>query len=277
MTDITKHDWKERRDKLISILEDTVTLLEKMSLSFENDYHPKRISDFRYLCYGYILISKNNIIGSLLLSKNRLVHQLHHISRNMMEMVTTLTYINDEKSTLEEKVRRFFDYQCVITNKHLDTLKRFPEIPQEFRNEKDDSIIEDNYKIFLSRYKNGNKKVNVNCWSGHDIPQMIEKISDEKKRNDLFRGYSLISKTNNQYVHPSIEYIKKITDEKYRKDVTDNTNNQMEVFLLESIIISVSQIIEIYLEHFQKNRQTFLDESHELEKRFRNKLLDVNT
>jgi Family of unknown function (DUF5677) len=275
MTDITKHDWGKRRDKIIPILEDTIILLEDMSRSFQNDYHINKISHFRSLCYGYILISKYNINTSLLLFRNKKMYQVHYISRNMIEMVINLFYINSDKSERKERVKRFFDYRYVQEYNLLDTLKHFPEEFREFRNKNQEVKTEKNYNKYKSRYKITQKF--VTDWSGISLYQRIEKISDEQKRKFLLRFYYLTTRNDNQYVHPSTKYIRSIIDEEFRTGVNDDKNKMVESSLLESIFISVSMIIGIYLEHFQKNRQIFRNKYDELETRFRNIPSKINT
>ncbi len=273
MTDSNKHDWGKRKNTLISILEDTITLLDDISHSFQNDYPQTRISHFRYLCFGYILISRDNIRTSLLLLRNNMIYQVHNYCRNMFEMVVNLTYINDDKSEMEKKLKRFFDYKYVQEYNLLDTLKQYPTIVPELKKENKDSIIQENYNHYILHY-NIKKKV-VTDWSGLSLYKMMKNISDEKKRDDLLKGYLMFNRINNQYVHPSIEFIGRIIEEEYQNDVNDDYKNQILVSLLESIYVSVFLIIEIYLDHFQKNRQTFRNKCNELETRFKNMSLNV--
>jgi len=263
-----EHNWEQRKEIIISILEDTITLLEDMSHSFQKDYHPKRISPFRHLCFGYLLITKNNIITSLLLIKNNMMYQIHYISRNMYEMVINLSYINTDKTKLEERVQRFFDFRICQKYNCLDTMNKYPEIHQGFRTLEKDYMIQDEYNKYLSKYYKNDKKRVILYWSGISLYQMINSILDDKKRDNLLRGYYWVDKINNQYIHPSYEYIKNVIDDEYVSSVKSDDRYKNELYLLEVIYISVFMIIEIYLEHFQKNRLLFRKRHNQLEMRF---------
>ena len=260
-----EQDWNQRRAIIISILQDTITLLEEMSSSFRHDYHPKRITNFRLLCYGYLVISKNNIKTSLLLIENGLLYQIHPISRSIFEIVVNLNYIDADDSERNERTKRFFDYQYVDRYNVLHTMESISEIPQDVRTKEQDDKIQHDYSEYLKRYNMQKRERGITNWSGFNLVEMIQRIPDDNRRNDLLKGYKLVPKIDNQYIHPSIEYLKNIVRDEYH----DNLDRDLsEVRLLESIYLSTSKIIEIYLKHFQKNRMVFQRRADEIERRF---------
>jgi hypothetical protein len=268
MTDNNIHDWTNKKDQIISILEDTVTVLDDISNLFQN-YYPSEMSDFCYLCYGYIIISKHNIITSLFLLRNKMIYQVHYFSRNMFEMMTNLTYITDDKSKLEERIKRFFDYEKVQLYNQLKPLKEIPEL-FPFRNETEEINVQNDYNNYMSLYYNKKNSKRIGKWSGLNLKEMINLITDERKRNHLLMRYNLMTQLNNQYVHPSIEYIKGIIREEYGLNDKYGEKDQMAVYLLQSIYMSISMIISLYVEQFLINDHTIINKCYELEKRFRN-------
>ena len=190
----------------------------------------------------------------------------------MFEMVVNLYYINDDKSEREERLKRFFYYDVVLQYNTLEIYRHIPEMSRDFGFEKHDSRIQSEYNQYKSRYKIKN---NVPNWSGYNLLDMINKISDEGKRNDLFNGFYLLTKNNNMYVHPSIKYIKNIIDEEYGDGFKHK--DAMLLSLLESVFVSVIHIKDIYLEHFQKNRQYFRNKCNELKTRHEKIRSQLNT
>jgi len=79
---------------------------------------------------------------------------------------------------------------------------------------------------------------------------MINTITNNYKKNDFLIGYDIMNRPNNQYLHPNVEYVRNIVkDESERK-----IDYKIRVAQLESIYVSSSQIIEKFLDNFQKNR-----------------------
>ncbi|GEM_PF-5309295 len=70
-----------------------------------------------------------------------------------------------------------------------------------------------------------------------------------------------MNRTNNYFLHPTVEYLKNI--------IKGKVDPKIRVALLESIYVSVSQIIETYLENFQKNRPLFRQRFEEIENGYR--------
>ena len=144
----------------------------------------------------------------------------------------------------------------------MQTMDKHQIIPQEFRTRKADEEIEKSFFVFCEKYKTKNeKKPNLNTWSGINLLEMIDTITDSHKKHDLLIGYDIMNRPNNYFLHPTVEYLKNI--------IKGKVDPKIRVALLESIYVSVSQIIEKYLENFQKNRPMFSQRFEEIENRYR--------
>jgi hypothetical protein len=247
----TEQDWKKREEAIIPILEETIKLMQDMTYSFQNDYPSKRISLFRQICAGYLMIGKNNAKASLLLIENNLTYQIHYISRNMFEMVVTLHFIDNDKLRRDELAQRFFDYTSIQRYKVMEAMNKNRSIPQEFRTEEMDKEIEKKFNSFLKNYRTKEgKPPRTDTWSGLSLPEMINTITNNYKKNDFLTGYDIMNRPNNQYLHPTVEYVKNIVKDELER----NVDYKIRVSQLESIYVSSSQIIEKFLDNFQKNR-----------------------
>lgn len=190
-------DWKNIEKRVLPLFREEIKLMEDMAKSTVAPYVMRhKLYQFRQVCLGYLLITKNNAQATIRLIKANLVHQIHYISRNTFEMVVTLYYIDNNKSQKDILTGRYFDYSKVQAYEAMKMINEYPEIFGGIGNEERDKQIQKGYDDFVSRYKTGDKKLNLKTWSGKNLRQMIEDITDDEIKIDLLHRYRLMVRLN---------------------------------------------------------------------------------
>ena len=265
--------WSDAEDKTTQIYLDEIKLMDEMIESVKNNYQLNRMTLFRALCFGVLIICRDNAKAGLLLVKENLIHQVHYISRNMFEMIVNLCFIDNEDSKRQELVERFFEYRIVHAFKALKTMKKYPSIPQSVRTEQKDADIEEGYNDFRNKYKDANEKINLSKWSGKTLPDMINCIKDAELRENLMTGYEIMNETNNRFLHLSYDYVRTVIEGEYER-VTDY---QARYTQLSSLMVSADLTIKKYFIHFQKNRPAFKIKYDDIDKRHAQVQMEVVT
>jgi hypothetical protein len=263
MVDSRIESWREIEDEISQIYVEELSLLDEMIESVKNNYQSNRMTPFRLLCFGILIICRDNAKAGLLLIKQDLIHQVHYISRNMFEMIVNLCFIDNEESKRGELVERFFDYGIVNGFKTLNKMNKYPLIPQSERTEQRDRDIENGYNHYKNKYKDVKGKVNLKTWSGKTLPEMIKCVKDPKLCENLMTGYDIMNETNNLFLHLSNEYVRTVIKGEF-EGVTDY---QMRYTQLSSLMLSADLIIKKYFIHFQKNRPAFRRKYDDIERR----------
>lgn len=248
-TSIAHNGWRGIEERVITVFKEKIKLMDDMAESAIQNYHPKKIHPFRELCLGYLVIANNNSKAALRLIEDNFVHQVHYISRNMFEMITTLYCIDDDKSKKDDLIERYFKYNAsIVPYKAMRTMKRYPRAFEGIRTDEMDEEIMNARTDFKKTY--GEK---IQTWSGKSTPEMIEDIKNLEIRNDLMKRYCIMVQANNNFLHPTRQYI--ITA---IKDFTSkNTDHKVRVMQLHSVSISADLIIRKFLDNFPKGRPVF--------------------
>jgi len=209
-----KDEWGKRYNKIIPVIEKQIIFLEEIITSFMENNDVNRISDFQLLCFGYLIIAKNNLKATYLLVMNNLYHQAHFIRRNMFEMALNLFYMEHNIDYARDVlVERYFDHGAVRSYDALLTMLRHPEGFENIRNEVKDQTVMTGYQNYLDKYE---LKKRPQYWSGKNPRQMIDRISDNKLQSLFLEDYELLNKIDNWQLHPSAYYVKiAIDDEEF--------------------------------------------------------------
>jgi hypothetical protein len=129
----------------------------------------------------------------------------------------------------------------------------YPEPFVGIRTEEKDKEVESNYKAFITRFTKDGKKPDLKTWSGKTIDKMIDSLTNKELKTDLLRRYRIMISMNNNFLHPTPQYLKKsILD--YLKAETDY---KVRIMQLHSITTTMDLIIQKFLEHFPKGRPAF--------------------
>lgn len=248
MTD-TLIKWKDIEKRLIPIFEIEIQLMDDITASVIKNYHPKKIYPFREICLGYLLIAHSNAKATLFLINENLVHQVHYISRNTFEMVTTLYYIDDDESKKDALVERYFKFNASIVP--FKAMKAMHEYPETFReittNERDKEILRE-HDAYIKMYGK-----NTQTWSGKNLPDMIKSLKDDETKNDLLKRYKLMVNMNNNFLHPTRQYIIQSIKDAIKREV----DYKIRVMQLHSVSTSADLIIHKFLDNFPKGRPAF--------------------
>jgi hypothetical protein len=173
----------------------------------------------------------------------------------MFEMVLTLYYIDDDMNKKNERISRFFEYNDSIKrNQARQVVLKYPEIFGEIRRKDIEDEIDHKVIEFKEKYKKQEgKKVNDRTWSGLTMPQMIEAITDSSLKTQLTREYDIMTAMNNNFLHPTKQYLKIVFKEFYSKEI----NYKDRVMHMSSVLSMSYMIIEICLSQFSKGRPVF--------------------
>lgn len=248
-TSIAHNGWRGIEERVITVFKEKIKLMDDMAESAIQNYHPKKIHPFRELCLGYFMIANNNSKAALRLIEDDLVHQVHYISRNTFEMAVTLYYIDDDKSKKDNLIERYFKYNAsIVPYKTLNSMKEYPKAFEGIRTDKRDEEILKAQTEFIKKYGK-----EINSWSGKFIPVMIKDIKNTEIRNDLLKGYSIMVKMNNNFLHPTRQYILTAI-----KDFTSKkVDHKVRVMQLHSVSTSADFIMWKFLDNFSKGRPVF--------------------
>jgi len=237
------------------ILSEILGIMNDMALTSTKKFHPKRISPFRALCIGYLLIGKSNVEATLRLSDCNLTHQISYINRNMFEIALTLYYIDDDKSKIDERVSRYFEhYNAVIRRKSIKTSNKYPAFLDSVSNDIEQEV-DQNYKNYIDKYSRHGKKCNVESWSGITMKSMIESLLNDEIKGHLMKHYEIIINMFNNFLHPT-KLSAELAIEEFVKGEIDQTTGLWQV---KTTIGLALLIIEKHLSLFQKDRPSFKD------------------
>ena len=167
---------KKIKEDHYPVLIDMMGIMNDMALTATKKFSPSRISPFRALCLGYLLICKKNVEATLRLSEHNLVHQISYVNRNMFELALTLYYIDDDKHKIDERINRYFEhYNSVIRRKSIKTANKYPNFLDPV-NPDVEKEVDLNYKNFIDKYSKHGKKCNIESWSGKTMNSMIDDL-----------------------------------------------------------------------------------------------------
>jgi hypothetical protein len=254
-------DWRDVEEMITRVYMEEIALMDDMIESIKNNYHARQITPFREICFGYMVICRNNAKAALLLIKENLIHQVHYISRNMFEMVVNLCFIDNDDSKRQGLIERYFEYRIIGAYKTLEKMRKYSSIPQTVRTVQKDREIESNYESFKNKYKDAKGKINLNAWSGKTLPAMIKEIKDKQLRDNLTTGYDMMADINNQFLHLTHQYLGTVIKEEF----DGNIDYKMRYTQLNSFMISTGLVIEICFNHFQRNRPAFKERYNSIE------------
>jgi hypothetical protein len=252
------HSQDDKYKKIIqaNILnaQEIVHIINDMAIAVSKNYQPKKMHQFRFLCLGYLLIAKNNIEATIQLAEANLVHQLNYISRNMFEMVLTLYYIDDYKHKKNERIKRFYDYTNSIKRRQAsERIVKYPDIFGPI-DAKIEAEVDQKIKEFreMNKSKEG-RKINEISWSGLNMAQMIEALSDIELRKQLTKEYEIIIALNNNFLHASGFYVKLAIKDFYSKKI----DFRLFAGHVNTILSCTYMITEKTLNEFSKGRPAF--------------------
>jgi hypothetical protein len=260
-----KAEFKKLKQQTIPIVKEIIEIIKDMALVVPKKYDESRMSPFRELCLGYLLISKNNIEAALRLLENGLVHQIHYINRNMFELVVTLFYIDDNSRNTEARVQRYFEYNdAVINHKAREMLRKYQnlykkELPKEIQEE-----LEQKYRNFIEKYKKEDgKKPNEQSWSGLNLFELIGELTDKTVKERLLTHYQIVVSINNSFLHPTIAHIRSALGDFYSGEIDE----RIGILQIRTIVFLVGLMMDKFLLHFQKGRPAFRSRIDEVEKK----------
>lgn len=249
-----QYTFKEVEKKIVPLFRSQIVLMNKMAQSVSRDYIARdKLFPYRELCFGYLLIGRKNAEATLHLIKANLVHQVHYISRNTFEMMVTLYYIDNDKSKRDELTQRYFDYQGVKAHQAMKLMTDYPEPFIGIRTEENDKEVEQNYNVFIAKYTQGGKKPDLSTWSGKKLDKMIDSLTNKELKNDILRRYRIMVSMNNNFLHPTIQYLKQSILEYLKVEI----DYKVRIMQLHSITTTMDLIIQKFLEHFPKGRPAF--------------------
>jgi hypothetical protein len=262
------NDLKEDYLAWLKCLKLVVNLMNDIYLSaWENYGSAKRMYPHRQLCMGTLIIARNNTEAAIHLVGASLIHQVHYISRNMLELAINLYYILDNKAERESRLERYRRYSDeVLPFKVLKVANKYPD---EFRGQVKEGMTEvkeGRHKEFLQRYGNGSaRSVNTQSWSGMTLDRMIGLLTDNAKKRDLTLDYEFIMKLNNWYLHPSWMYLKLAVEDTAVRD----KDYQDYMAQMAMIFRAGEKIIVKFLDNFPKGRPVFQERLTEISGLFR--------
>jgi hypothetical protein len=235
--------------KLVNLMFD---VLRSAYRHYGGDYGETRMYPNRQLCMGTMLVSLNNGKASMALVDKDLFYQIHYISRNMVELVVNLYYILDDDREINERFERYKRYSKeILPYQILQVIKKYPEHVKDPPVEKDFAEKEKQYRKFRDKYAM-NGKINLENWSGMKLPVLIEKIKDQKDKDELMLLYHFIVKTNNLFIHPTWHYL-----ESALKDAVSRIDYAVRIAQITMIFSSGEKVTRKFLKYFPKSRPEF--------------------
>ena len=249
--------WREAERRSRQILEKLISLSNEIIKHIDKSYPSKRLYNYRLLSFGYLSIGKSNAESILLLTAHGLSHQLHYINRNMVEMVVNLHYIGNDDKNRAALTQRYFDYKKVSAYKEMKIIEKYPDIFSGglFKLHKPKKLKDyDDYNLMYG-------KKNIQYWSGKNIFEMIDTINDPEIKKKLLFLYELLLTKNNQYLHPSVNYLKDVLNKE-----TDKFISEFNVMFIGSTLQLLDMIIHECLNLFPKGRPKFRTDLAEIYK-----------
>ncbi|HBR22284.1 MAG TPA: hypothetical protein DD713_06935 [Nitrospiraceae bacterium] len=246
--------WIDVEKELVSLVYSEISIIDKMLQSASVNYiTSNRLFPYRELCFGFLVVARNNTEATLKLIEANLVDQIHFISRNTFEMMVILYYIDNDKFKRDELTQRFFDYHIVTAHRAMHIIESYPRSFVGVITEGNANEIKRDYDAFLTKYSQDGKKPSLTTWSGKNLSDMIDTISDENCKNDLMKRYKFMISANNYFLHPT-ELSLRQSILKYRES---EISYKLRVKQIHSVLTSVDLIIHKYLEQFPKGRPAF--------------------
>lgn len=215
----------------------------------------KRMYPYRQLCIGTLIVARNNAEATIHLVDAELIHQVHYISRSMLELTINLYYILDDEAERDARLERYRRYSDeVLPFKVLQVARKYPDRFKSQITEEQAEVKEKRCKGFLARYKRSSgKDPSEESWSDMKMPDMIKKIINEEDRKELQTLYDFIVKLNNWYLHPSWYYLKSATADL----VNPNRDHQESIAQMTMIFTAGEKIVMKSLANFPRGRPEF--------------------
>jgi hypothetical protein len=236
--------------KVISLIND---IIESVKKNYPLDGRSRgKLSSYRLLCFCSLIICGNNMRASLLILKDGLDHQIYYIRRNMIEIMVTLYYIDQDENRREQLVTRFFDYGAVNQFNSNKIIMKYSSTLQSALGQQQKEV-ETRYMDFKKKYTSTKGGRALRTWSGKNLWAMINEINDVELRNKLLHDYEVMNTTNNLYSHLSSQYCNSVLKEEFEKTI----DYSMRYIHLHSMLYLSANIIKKYLAHFPKNRIAF--------------------
>ena len=246
--------WQDIEKEIIPIISSTISLMEEILDSVVTNYMKnKRLYLFRTLCYGFLCVAHNNMAATLKLIESNLVDQINYISRNSLEMLIILHYIdNNDPKTRDSLTERFFHYSNVVAYRAMKVMDEYPDIFKNIRTKNNDLAIEMEFEHFKTNYYCKNIR-DTYTWSGKTLNQMIGSLSNSESRALLLLAYKSLLVSNNNFLHPSYSSLRHSIIQHHKQEV----DYKKRVNQLESVHWSTRSIMEKVLEQFSKGRISF--------------------
>lgn len=247
-----KEDFNVKLECLKKLVNLMFDVLRSAYRHYGGDYGKTRMYPNRQLCMGTMLVALNNGKASMVLVDKDLFYQIHYISRNMFELVVNLYYILDDDREIDERFERYRRYSKeVLPYQVMQVMKKYPEHVKDSPVEKDFAEKEKRYWKFRDKYAM-NGKINLENWSGMKLPVLIEKIKDQKAKDELMLLYHFIAKTNNLFLHPTWHYL-----ESALKDAVSRIVYAERIAQITMIFSSGEKVTRKFLKYFPKSRPEF--------------------
>jgi len=198
---------KERDKRLISILNDTLNFLDDFINNIKKHYIAKfEKQPFRFLCFGYLKITQNNLRAIVTLAENNIIDQIQYITRNILEMVVTLYYLgNGERDKL---ANRFLYFEKVFKYKFMKAMEEHPRLFKVLLDEGKIEEKEEEFEIYKRDY--GLISNHINSWSAKNLFEMIDNINDEADKKHILKCYRIMAAWDKSFMHPTEQYLKQL-------------------------------------------------------------------
>ena len=260
---------KEDYEVRFEYLKHLVNLMNDIFLAAWGKYGTgkMRMYPHRQLCMGTLIVARHNTEATIHLIEKKLIHQVHYISRSMLELTINLYYILDDKSERDARLERYMLYSDeVLPRKALMAKRKYPDAFKGGISEQQGEVKEKRYRDFLERYSNSSTpNVNTQSWSGMTMDKMIVGILNKETRKELQTLYDLIIKSNNFYLHPSWYYLKNAVVGTTKAD----RDYQESIAMMTMLFMAAEKVVSKFLENFPKGRIAFVARMRDISKWFR--------